>query len=137
MKALAALIIIGMVLLAAGCEKENISQNAAALSVQFSWKDMKPCGWGNPEIHVGGIPAETKFLEISMYDHVYRHDHGTVVVPYTGNETIARGQHKKIQGPCPPGTRGRYEITIKAIDEKEAIIGIGRMERFFPEKDQS
>ncbi len=133
MKASVCLLIIGLVFLAVGCEREKVNPDAVALSVAFSWKDLKPCGWGNPQIHIGGVPAETEFLKISMYDHAYRHDHGTVVVPYTGFEVIAKDQFKKIQGPCPPGSPGRYEITIKALDENEAVIGIGGMERIFPE----
>ena len=135
MNALVCPLIIGLVFLAAGCENEKISEDAVDLFVEFSWKDMKPCGWGNPEIEIGSVPAETKFLKISMYDHAYRHDHGSEVVPYTGYDTIARDQHKKIQGPCPPGSPGRYEITIKALDEDEVVIGIGSLERFYPEKD--
>ena len=133
MKAFGCLLIIGLVCLVAGCEKEKISPNAVALSVAFSWNDMKPCGWGNPQIYISGVPAKTTYLKISMYDHVYRHDHGTVVVPYTGFEVIAKGHYKTIQGPCPPGSPGRYEITIKALDKDRTVIGIGSTERIFPE----
>jgi len=70
-----------------------------------------------------------------MYDHEYKYDHGKVIFPYTGNGIIDRGRFKEIQGPCHPGAPGRYEITIKAVDEKEVVIGIGSKERYFPEKE--
>jgi len=34
-----------------GCS--NVSPDAADLQVDFSWKGMTPCGWGNPEIGIG------------------------------------------------------------------------------------
>ena len=126
------LLIIGFIFSFSSCEK--VSQDAVELSVDFSWKGMKPCGWGNPEIRVSGVPEKTKFLKVSMYDHAYSHDHGTVMVPYSGNGIVVRDRFKEIQGPCPLGAPGQYEITIKAIDEKDVVIGIGSKERIFPEK---
>jgi len=126
------LIMIGLILSIFGCEK--VSDDAVELSVDFTWEGMKPCGWGNPEIHVSGVPEKTKMLKISMYDHAYKHDHGKVLVPYTGNEIFEMNKFKGLQGPCPPGSPGRYKITIKALDEKEVVIGIGSKERNFPEK---
>ena len=135
MKYILFLLIIGLVSFVSSCEKEKVSPDVVELSVDFSWEGMEPCGWGNPEIHVSGIPENTKFLRISMYDHAYRHDHGTVMAPYTDNGILAKDRFKKIQGPCPSGAPGQYEITIKAIDEKEAVIGIGSKERIFPIKE--
>lgn len=117
-----------------GCERENFSQNVAELKVEFTWEGMKPCDWGNPEIHIGGIPNNTQTLKISMYDHAYNHDHGTVQTPYIGNEIIGMGTFKQIQGPCPVYTPGRYEITIKALNSDGEIIGMGSKERHFPEE---
>ncbi|MDM8541652.1 hypothetical protein QUF90_11250 [Desulfococcaceae bacterium HSG9] len=132
MKYVLNLLIIGLILSVYGCE--NVSPDAVELSVDFSWKGMKPCGWGNPKIHVSRVPDKTKFLEVSMYDHAYSHDHGTVMMPYTGNGIIVRDRFKEIQGPCPMYTPGRYEIKIKAIDANKVVIGIGSKTRFFPEK---
>lgn len=42
-----------LVLSAPGCEKAEPHPNTAELPVDFEWEGMKPCGWGNPEIHVG------------------------------------------------------------------------------------
>ncbi len=126
------LLVIGIVLSVSGCE--NVSPDAIELSVDFSWKGMKSCGWGNPEIHVSGAPGKTKKLKVSMYDHVYYHDHGTVTIPYKGTKIIAMGAHKEIQGPCPPDDPGQYKITVRAIDKNDVVIGIGSKARFFPEK---
>ncbi len=93
------LLIIGFAISVAGCEK--VSPNAAELSVEFSWEGMKQCGWGNPELRVGGVPEKTKFLKISMYDHVYSHDHGTVTTPYTGNGDFRQGLIRAVAGPMP------------------------------------
>jgi hypothetical protein len=125
--------LIAVLVFVTSCEKERVSPDAVKLVVDFSWEGMQPCGWGNPEIHVGGIPGNTEIIKISMYDHAYRHDHGTITAPYTGDGVIPRDRYKAIQKPCPPGAPGRYEITIRAIDDKETVIGIGRKERAYPE----
>lgn len=117
-----------------GCENEKVSPDAVQLSVDFTWQGMKSCGWGNPEIHVNGIPENTKNLTISMYDHAYSHDHGTVKMPYAGETIIRKDRFKKIQGPCPVYTPGRYEITVRALDAGEFIIGMGSKKRLFPEE---
>ena len=134
MKFILNLLIVALILSVFGCESEKVSQDAVELSVDFSWEGMERCGWGNPEISFSGVPAQTKFIKVHMYDHVYSHDHGQVIVPYTKNGIIDRGRFKEIQEPCPPGSPGRYEITIKAVDENEVVIGIGSKERYFPEK---
>ena len=134
MKIMLCLISIAVALSISGCEK--VSENAAKLTVDFSWQGMEPCGWGNPQINFSGIPEHTKYLQLHMYDHVYRHDHGKVELPYTGKDLIDRNQFKDIQGPCPPGSPGEYEITIKALDEKDIVIGIGSKTRFFPEEEK-
>ena len=132
MKFILNLLIFALTLSVFGCEK--VSPDAVELSVDFSWEGMEPCGWGNPEIRFSGVPEQTKFIKVHMYDHVYSFDHGKVIVPYTKNGIIDRGRFKEIQGPCPPAHPGRYKITIKAVDENEVVIGIGSKERPFPEK---
>jgi len=133
MKFILNLLVILLIFSVFSCEK--MAKDAVELSVDFTWEGMKPCGWGNPEIRFSGVPEHTKFIKIHMYDHAYSHDHGKVTIPYTGNGLIHRAIFKEIQGPCPMYTPGRYEITIKAIDENEVVIGIGSMERYFPEKE--
>ena len=117
-----------------GCQNETIDPHVAELSVDFSWAGMQPCGWGNPEIHIEGVPDATKTLTISMYDHAYSHDHGTVRMDYTGEKTIPKDRFKTIQGPCPVYSPGRYEITIKARDNNDTVIGMGSTTRSFPEE---
>ena len=117
-----------------GCESEKISPHVVKMSVEFTWKGLKPCGWGNPEIRIGSVPGDTKSLKISMYDHAYSHDHGIVQMHYAGERIIARDRFKKIQGPCPVYKPGRYEITIKAMDADGTIIAIGSSVRSYPEE---
>lgn len=131
MKCTSYLLVVGLVFALISCEK--VDQNVADLSVEFSWEGIRQCGWGNPEIQVDGVPERTKFLIVNMFDHAYSHDHGTVTFPYAGDNTIAKDRFKEIQGPCPAWTPGRYEITIKAVDDKEVVLGIGSKERMFPE----
>ncbi|WP_319524870.1 hypothetical protein [uncultured Desulfosarcina sp.] len=117
-----------------GCESEKISPQVVKISVEFTWEGLKPCGWGNPEIYIKGVPENTKFLKIGMYDHAYSHDHGTVRMPYAGELIIAGDHFKEIQGPCPVYAPGRYEITIKAMDADGTIIAIGSSVRPYPEE---
>ncbi len=128
------LFVIGLVFFVSGCGDE-VSENAVELSVDFSWEGMKPCRWGNPELRVSGVPDKTNYLKISMFDHEYNHDHGTVTMLWVGVGNFAKDAFEGLQGPCPPGDPGRYEITVKAIDENEVVIGIGSKERRFPEKE--
>lgn len=66
-----------LIVLLSGCAREKISPHVVQLSVNFTWEGLKPCGWGNPEVHFAGVPANTKTIHIHMYDHAYSHDHGT------------------------------------------------------------
>jgi hypothetical protein len=50
-------------------EKKEAQQNTAELSIDFTWEGLRRCGWGNPKIHIGDVPPQTRFLKISMYDH--------------------------------------------------------------------
>jgi len=75
-----------------------------------------------PQMSINGIPINTKYLSISMYDHEYGFDHGGVKIAYDGSNTIVKGSYKDITGPCPPPNgQGRYKITVKAIDENDSI----------------
>jgi len=115
-----------------GCS--DISRNAEDLKVEFSWGDMKPCGMGIPEIAVTGLPENTKYLVVRMYDHAYLWDHGKIKVAYNGSNIITEEVLEGIEKPCPPDVPGRYKVTVKALDENETVIGVGSKERYFPEK---
>jgi len=132
MKKTCCVFIVAFSLFSIGCS--NTSPDAVDLEVDFTWKGMTPCGWGNPEIRIDGLPENTKALTVSMYDHVYFYDHGKVTITYDGSSIIKMGVLKEIQGPCPPDVPGRYKITVKASDGNDVVIGIGSKERYFPEE---
>jgi len=115
-----------------GCS--DVRPDAVDLEVDFSWKGMVPCSWGIPKVGVNGVPENTKYLVVSMYDHAYFYDHGEVKITYNGSNIIARDSLKEIYCPCPPDAPGRYKITVKAINEDEIVIGVGSKERYFPEE---
>lgn len=131
MKTMSLLIIIILILSISSCDQVN--DNAVNLNVDFTWEGMDSCEWGNPQITFSGIPESTKSIIIHMFDHAYNYDHGEVEMLYSGNDTIEKDRFKDIQGPCPPRSPGKYEITIKALDENDVVIGIGSKTRLFPE----
>ena len=127
-----ALILMGMFSLLCGCEKTN--PDAVELTVEFNWQGYPSCDTGLPQMTIGGIPAGTKFLAISMYDHKFGFDHGEIRIAYENSGTIARRRVSDITGPCPPPKeQGRYEITVTALDGNDSIVGIGSKERYYPE----
>ena len=126
------ILLITISFLIIGCLDFN--RDADELEVNFSWGDMKPCGLGIPEIAVTNVPENTKYFVVKMYDHEYFYSHGTVKVTYNGSNIISQESLKKIEKPCPPGAPGRYKITVKALDENGAVIGVGSKERYFPEE---
>ena len=132
MKQTISLILIAFCFSLYSCEKKD--PNAVDLSVDFTWEGMMACGWGNPEISIRGVPDNTKVLVVSMYDHVYFYDHGKVTIAYDGSGIIKMGALKELQAPCPPDVPGRYEITVKALDGNDIVVGTGSKERYFPEK---
>lgn len=69
-----------------------------------------------------------------MYDHVYKWDHGEASVAYDGSGHIGMGVLNTIKAPCPQEEPGKYEITVKALDQNGIVIGVGKKARFFPEK---
>jgi phosphatidylethanolamine-binding protein (PEBP) family uncharacterized protein len=128
-----ALILVTFCFLLVSCERYP---DAAALAVEFTWDGYKHCGMGLPQMQIDGIPENTKFLEVSMYDHEHGFDHGKVEITYAGSGTINSGSYTEITGPCPPPNNpGRYKITVKALDANEAVIGIGSKEKYFPEEE--
>ena len=112
----------------------DVSPDAVELEVDFSWEGIQACSMGNPEIRIGGLPENTRFLVVDMYDSVYMHDHGEVTISYDNSGIIKRGTLEELQGPCPPDVPGRYKITIKALDENRVVIGSGSKRRYFPEE---
>ena len=132
MKSTFCILLVAFCISSFGCS--DVSPNAVDLEVDFSWEGMVPCSWGIPDIDIKGVPENTKYILVSMYDHAYFYDHGEVQVVYNGSNIIPKGSLKEIYCPCPPDAPGRYKITVKAIDEKENVIGVGSKERYFPEE---
>ena len=124
----------GLVLIALSFFCSACSNDAVELAVDFTWEGMQACSWGNPEITIGEIPENTKFLEVSMYDSVYLYDHGEVTIAYDGSGVIKMGAIEKLQGPCPPDVPGRYKITVKALDGDKTVLAAGSKRRYFPEE---
>jgi len=114
-----------------GCEK--VSKDAVVLPIDFSWEGINECGWGNPTIFFDNVPKNTKYIKIQMYDHAYAYDHGEVTMPFAGEKIIKNNRFDNIQGPCPPHQPGKYEVTIKTLDENKIVIGKGSKVRPFPE----
>jgi phosphatidylethanolamine-binding protein (PEBP) family uncharacterized protein len=112
----------------------DVSPDAVELAVDFSWEGIQACSMGNPEIRIGGLPENTRYLVVDMYDSVYMHDHGEVTLANDGSGIIKLGAIEELQGPCPPDVPGRYKITIKALDENRVVIGSGSKRRYFPEE---
>ena len=133
MKISSCMVLVAFSFFFSGCS--DVSPSAVDLEVEFSWKGMKPCGMGIPDISIKRVPENTKYFIVRMYDHAYFWDHGKIKVDYNGSNIIAKDSLKEIQSPCPPDTPGRYKITVKAIDENEVVIGVGSKERYYPEKN--
>ena len=76
MKHVIASVLIALFFSFFGCS--DVSPDAVELRVDFIWEGMVPCSWGIPEISIKGVPENTKYLLVSMYDHAYFYDHGEV-----------------------------------------------------------
>ena len=131
MKTTFLIFIAAIIFFNSGCS--DVDPNAVDLEVDFSWEGMTRCGMGIPDVVIKEVPENTKYFVVRMYDHAYLWDHGEVRVAYNGSNIISKAALEKIESPCPPDTPGRYEVTVKALDETEAVIGVGSKERYFPE----
>ena len=110
-------------------------KNAAVIGVNFEWQQIDKGAQENPEIHLTGIPQGTKRFLVSLVDlNLNGFDHGSGYADNDGSGIIARGAVKgSYNGPDPPfpSVKHRYEITVKALDEKDAVIGIGKNAKLF------
>ena len=116
-----------------GCTDDY--KNAAVISVNFVWRQIDKGAQENPEIHLTGIPQGTKRFLVSLVDlNLNGFDHGSGYADNDGSGIIARGAVKgSYNGPDPPfpSVKHRYEITVKALDEKDIVIGIGKNAKVF------
>jgi hypothetical protein len=130
MKQIFTIVFIISLFILVGCSK--VSPDAVELRVDFTWEGFASCGVGNhPEIHVSGIPDETKVLIVKLTDHGL--SHGKQSLPYNGSGIIKNGVLDRIESPCPIGDPGRYKYKIEALNENNVIIGFGSRERYYPE----
>jgi phosphatidylethanolamine-binding protein (PEBP) family uncharacterized protein len=134
MKRLMMLIMVGSMLLTAGCATTRVSPDAVDLTVDFDWQPSDRCSRRSPEIRVSNIPAATKTLYVKLKDRdVPNWNHGGGTVAYDGSGVIPAGALKNsYNGPCPPSGSHRYEFTVQAIDAAGVVVGIGKKARAFP-----
>ncbi len=113
------------------CSCEKVSPDAVEIGLEYSWKGPGE-NLHNPEIKLTGAPGDTKLLEIQLVDlDLTFANHGEVErIPYDGSGVISFGSLKNYIGPAPPrleGYKGHlYEFTVKAMDENDVVIGIGK-----------
>ena len=121
------------------CSCTNESKNAAQMGIDFEWKQIDKGAQENPEIRLIDVPDGTKRFLVSLVDlNLNGFDHGSGYVENDGSAIIARGAVKgSYNGPDPPypNLKHSYEITVKALDEKGTVIGIGKKAKIFLFKD--
>lgn len=127
--------VVLLFLLAFGCSTESTGPD---LGIDFSWPNgMKSCfDTKSPEIRVNKVPENTRFLSVAVYDTEYGVTHGGGKVQYDGTGTIAEGALTEYKGPCSDlalSGPGKYEFTIKALDENNNVLATGRKTRAYPE----
>jgi len=135
MKRLLFLIIV-FGIFAFSCSREEVDPKLPKMEIDFSWPiDQKCFDTRSPEISIKKVPKETRSLSIILCDLSNRYDHGGGSINFQGKSIIPEGAVKgNYEGPCPPGwgTSPDYELTVKAIDEKGNILGIGKKVKTYP-----
>ena len=109
-------------------------QKTARVGVSFSWKGIKKGSNRSPVIKVTKIPAGTKYFLVTLKDlDVPKWNHGGGKVRNDNSGVIPAGALKNgYNGPNPPSGSHRYQFTVKALDSKGKIIGIGTATKSFP-----
>ena len=105
------------------------------MTVDFEWQQIGKGSQKNPEIHLKGVPEDSKRFLVSLVDlNLKGFDHGSGFVDNDGSGIIARGTVKgRYNNPdLPfPSAKHTYEITVMALDEKDTLIGIGKRAKVF------
>jgi phosphatidylethanolamine-binding protein (PEBP) family uncharacterized protein len=113
----------------------NDYENAAVIGVNFEWQQIDKGAQENPEIHLTGVPQGTKRFLVSLVDlNLKGFDHGSGYAYNDGSGIIPRGAvNGSYNGPDPPfpSVKHSYEITVKALDENDAVIGVGKNAKIF------
>jgi phosphatidylethanolamine-binding protein (PEBP) family uncharacterized protein len=129
-------VLLGSLLLMAGCAATNRAENIQTLTVSFEWQgNAGSLSSPNPEIHVGNVPDGTAFFQVRMKDLDYPHNHGGGTVAYTGGGVIPVGALEPYDGPQPPaGQTHTYVFTVTALNaDKSLVLGEGSATRRYPE----
>lgn len=118
-----------LALATAACTSTSPGSNAAKLTVEFSWDNVRPCSRESPPIKVFNAPAGTARLKIELVDiDTMFSNHGGGEVDYKG-EIVPAGALRNYSGPCPLGGKTtsatRYEFRVTAVDAKGAVLGYG------------
>ncbi len=117
------------------CACTDEAENAAAMGVEFAWQLIDKGSSDNPEIRLTGVPPGTQRFLVSLVDlNLQGFDHGSGFANNDGTGIIKRGAVKgSYGGPDPPypSVKHTYEITVKALDEKGAVLGIGKNAKQF------
>lgn len=112
------------------CSCANETENIAEMGVDFEWQRTDFGSTENPEIRLTGVPEGTKRFFVGLVDlDISTYDHGGGFVDNDRTAHIARGTVKgNYNGPAPwlPDMIHDYEITVKAYDEDEKLIGVGK-----------
>lgn len=126
-KAISLSVIVISILIIISCK--NDPTDIAVLGVDFQWSPNDFASHKNPEILLTDVPEGTKRFLVSLVDlDLKRFNHGSGFVDNDNSGIIARGAIKgDYNGPAPmPKMIHNYEITVKAYDEKDSVIGIGK-----------
>jgi phosphatidylethanolamine-binding protein (PEBP) family uncharacterized protein len=110
-------------------------KDAMVMGVDFEWQPIDYGSNDNPKILLTNVPEGTKRFFVSLVDlNITTYDHGGGYVDSNGSGIISRGSIKgNYNGPAPwlPNMIHDYEITVKAYDENDRVIGIGKKARKF------
>ncbi|KAA0680253.1 phospholipid-binding protein [Neorhizobium sp. P12A] len=122
-------LLLGAFALLSACT--SVPNDAAPLSVSFTFSPSDRCGETSPAISVAGAPAGTASYKVSMSDRDapgFNHGGGTVAA---NGGTIPRGALKSFTGPCPPTGKHTYDITVLALDAGGKVLAAGKASQLF------
>ena len=127
------LMVLCVLLFLVGCATEQVAPNAPALGVEYSWKGIANCSNISPAIKVTGFPKETKSFSVRMVDlNDSMVNHGGGKILNDGSGMIPSGAFDDYRGPCLQGGSHRFQYVVKALDEKDTVIGEGKAIQTFP-----
>jgi phosphatidylethanolamine-binding protein (PEBP) family uncharacterized protein len=141
MKRIAPLVILAaLIVLVAGCASHpdaiKIPGDAATITVDFSWEGIDACTHDSPEIRLSKVPDGTEELRVRLKDvDLPEGNHGGGNLKHDGSGIIPAGALQLgYNGPCPPGVRHTYELSVMAVNAEGVIIGFGKARQPFPPK---